>query len=314
MINMGCRFILNKKRSNIKVVGALILFLVLMFILLAGLLNKQSRIMRSSAEEEMCAQSVIEQSKNSALGTGGINLKCPVQKKEIKPGREKEETALYMAKCWHMMGENKLKLFSDVQIGNKNYCVACYELSFDKKSKPVPLSDFIDYLRQEHPPAYISPSIKPNESYFDYLFPDNNGYLDSSAAQRQFINPKVKYVVMLVYSKSGTFRELARKTIVSSAGAGAIGMVAGVGLATLVVITAPISLPAGVIAGAGAIGALSLGSYAGLMTTATAGTPVNPLHPKYNSLLLLYPLTPETLKNIDCDYLPAQQHTLYGGR
>lgn len=109
-----------------------------------------TKVMTKGGDVENCRTSIIAAAQSKKLPTTkGIgrpiaNLNCPrqefvlykkdiVEKGEINQDKAHKRIADAMAECWYMVGEGKMDPFSDWEDKNKNYCLICKTIKFDKK-------------------------------------------------------------------------------------------------------------------------------------------------------------------------------------
>ena len=109
-----------------------------------------TKVITKGGDVENCRTSIIAAAQSKKLPTiKGIgrpiaNLNCPrqefvlykkdiVEKGEINQDKAHKRIADAMAECWYMVGEGKMDPFSDWEDKNKNYCLICKTIKFDKK-------------------------------------------------------------------------------------------------------------------------------------------------------------------------------------
>ncbi|MEM2954851.1 MAG: hypothetical protein QW625_02810 [Candidatus Nanoarchaeia archaeon] len=177
----------------IVVIGAAIIFLFI-----------KSLPYKETVDKEACHQSVILRSQAIAgLQPGqllNIPLNCKTQEITISSTNEdfiKREIANSMYDCWWMLGEGKMKFWSESTakefgLGNvKSTCIICSIIRFDKSVKAKNLRlDMASYMEQTKIP-------NKNVTYLEY-FTDETGTKLPTDVQAPPITTDSDYVILFM--------------------------------------------------------------------------------------------------------------------
>ncbi len=321
------------KRGNLartKLAGfILVLVIAVVFLAFTG---KISTIANDVSVEEQCRASVLRNARYHVAGIElGSEIDCPTRKLELKKEYSqkdaKEKLARAMYGCWRQFGQGKLNLFS----GDGVFCNVCYIVDV-KTTEPI--INFTGYLLKTPSPAenmyyydYLSSfeTSKAGEILGDIEL--NQLRLEGDEISNR--EGENKYAILFVYAKGqDNFEKVKRQLFMRSAAGKAVtpiamgvGVAAGVGTAvaittvaatfttgavgiatlgtvsTVVVFTAPVSVPVIVVAGA----AVAVGAGV-FIATEWVGTLFNPDTPPewaaFNLLRAWNPSeTPKILKD-----------------
>ena len=227
-------------------------FIIGVFVMGAG------KVITKGGDIENCRTSIIAaaQSKKIPTMTGAgkplNNLNCPrqefilykkdiVENGEINQDKAHKRIADAMAECWYMVGEGKMDPFSNWDDKNKNYCLLCKTIKFDKKLERFILSHTNDlnhtYLMEkkgiseteakdiakENIPKYMVTTEKlyltehntkhSDKTYYEYLFneepPEISEDVRSQLEYELFIPGSTIFINMYRYKVKNTFWKIA---------------------------------------------------------------------------------------------------------
>jgi hypothetical protein len=237
---------------------------------------------------EVCRESI----ETNAIGhIAGLDfyedVKCPteyIEEESTDDAVIKKTVADAMTSCWFKMGEGKYEVF-DTATGTTQYCVMCSVVEFDTKGQIVP--GFVAYLKEHNVPRIYTrgKDILYTKYMHGYLSDDAVALLDEYE-ETDVIDTTYDYAVIFLYAKKGYINK-----IWATIGGAAIGTVGG-----SVLIISGAGLPAGI----ALIGGTVAGGTAGYAVGADKIT-------DWESALVVYPYTTESLQSLNCEKLPVKQ-------
>lgn len=230
-------------------------FAVLLFFLVRLNLGEES-------EKDVCHNSVVTRG-SSVVPTGAVPLDCSrtyvciskdgscekMTNPQIRKVSNKEDIygvlAEEMRDCWWMYGEGKVDYIGSELITDK-YCSICSQIAFDDSVMEIIKEGSFD-KREFYQHLILKNMTGTEKKYSEYLYRTNN---ISQIYSGEFgsVNLDDTYYIMMAITS---------KTDVTS-----WGIIGGVAVGAIAVVTAPVSVPFGV-AAAIVVGAGATGGYLG---------------------------------------------------
>lgn len=320
---------MSKKGDLAKTKLAGFILVVVMAVVFLAFTGKISMTANDVSVEEQCRASVI---RNARYHVAGINLgseiDCPTRKLELKKDysqkEAKEKLARAMYGCWRQFGQGKLNLFS----GDGVFCNVCYTVDVNTKE---PITDFTDYLLKTPSPTenmyyydYLSSfetskageivgnlelkqlklqgdeiSNKEGENKYAILFVYAKGQDNFEKIKRQLFmksqaGKAATPIAMGVGVAAGVGTAVAITTVAATFTTGAVGVATLGTISTVVVLTAPVSVPVIIVAGAAV--AIGVGVF---VATQWVGSLFNPdMPPEWAAFNLLRAWNPDETPKI----------------
>ncbi len=300
----------------VKVVVMLVIILIFIFIL-----AKYKGAFAESTAEQVCKNSIYASSISNVLPgikLGNPDIKCPMQNVTIEGGKREIilSTTKYMYGCWDMYYDGQKELFQSgkestikkVYGQEQKFCAICYKIKFKHKDIFVPADEILLYQVQNTIPkdkGLPQEQKRTYQQYFSEYVTDKSMILEDikQVNDKGMINSNEEYAIIYTMTKKDYLSQM-EKAVGASVG-GAVGTtiimaaVFGTGVLTggLGLLTIGVAVAAG-----GGLGYAVL-SEGNVMKDSD-----------WVSAMVMIPYEPETLKNLNCTYVPAMQGNYLEGK
>ncbi len=278
--------------GSLSVVFLLSLILVLFgLVLYLAFLHKTSQVVDAWSDISQCRQSnELQCAEHVVMSDAYQESQCPTLYVPITSGDHEQIQAQLsneMARCWYKMMEGSCELFDTRLMQTEYNCVVCSVAEFSSDVKGEQIDHFLTYLSTHNVPA----ALRFDGTYTEYITGRSSDRAFASELQAQTqdtIRTDVPYASIFVYAKKGQLSKLWLST-----GLGSLGLIAGSALLLVPDVTVTKAAAIGLISG-------SIGAGTGYAMGSEDSS-------QWDSAVVLYPYTEESLKQLGCEVLPADQ-------